>query len=425
MNLAVLTQSTTPIIGWVASIMGYVINGIYWMLEQIGIPNIGIAIILFTVVAYLIMTPLQINQQKFQKMNAIVMPEIQAIQKKYKGKKDQNSQMAMQQETSAVYAKYGVSPTGSCLPLLIQMPIIFSLFQVINHIPGYISSIGDIFRDLGTKISEVPGYTALVEGFMKDNKVASLRLVMDDGGSVIKDSIIDFLYKLNPDQWTALGEVPAFSGFSDAIADTSTKISRVSEFLGMNITDNPWSVIQRGWADKQWLLLIAAISIPFLAWFTQWINAKLMPQAAPANNNGDQPSTMENSMKSVNTIMPIMSAVMCFTFPIGIGIYWIAGGVIRSVQMLIINKQMEKTDVNDLIKANQEKAKKKRAKKGLPEPRIAQQAQKSARNVDRGAVATKAELEEKVSANRNNSNVKAGSLASKANMVQKLNDKKK
>ena len=413
-----------PIIGWVAGIFGYIINGIYWLLEQIGIPNIGIAIILFTVVAYLIMTPLQIKQQKFSKLNAIIMPEIQAIQKKYKGKKDQNSQLAMQQETAAIYNKYGVSPTGSCLQLAIQMPMILALFQVINHIPGYITSIGDIFRDLGTRITEVPGYTALVEGFMKDHKVSSLKLVMDEGGNAIKDSIIDFLYKLNPDQWDKLAEVPKLSGFSDTIVDTSNKIARVSDFLGMNITDNPWSVIQRGWADKQWLLLFTALMIPILAWFTQWINAKLMPQTT-SNSNSDSPSTMENSMKSVNTIMPIMSAVMCFTFPIGIGIYWIAGNVIRSVQMLLINKHMDKTDINELIKANQEKAKKKREKKGLPEQSIAQQAQKSARNVDRGVVAAEAELREKVTGNQNSGNVKAGSLASKANMVQRLNDKKK
>ena len=413
-----------PIIGWVAGIFGYVINGIYWLLEQIGIPNIGIAIILFTVVAYLIMTPLQIKQQKFTKLNAVIMPEVQAIQKKYKGKKDQASQLAMQEETTAVYSKYGVSPTGSCLQLAIQMPMILALFQVINHIPGYITSIGNIFRDLGTKISEVPGYTALVESFMKDNKVSSLKLVLDEGGNAIKDSIIDFLYKLNPDQWGKLAEVPNFNGFSDVIADTSSEIARVSEFLGMNITDNPWSVIQRGWADKQWLLLIAAISIPFLAWFTQWINAKLMPQASPSNNS-DGPSTMESSMKSVNTVMPIMSAVMCFTFPIGIGIYWIAGGVVRSIQMILINKHMDKTDVNDLIKANQEKAKKKNAKKGAASQSILQQAQKSARNVDRGAVAAEAELKDKVTGNQNSGNVKAGSLASKANMVQRLNDKKK
>jgi len=423
LNLVVLTKSTTPVIGWVANIMGYIINGIYWLLEQIGIPNIGIAIILFTIVTYIIMTPLQIKQQKFSKLNAVMTPELQAIQKKYKGKKDQNSQMAMQQETSAVYSKYGVSPTGSCLQLIIQLPVIMALFQVINHIPGYITSIGNIFTDLGTKITEVSGYSGIVEQFTQDNRISNLRLIFENE-NVVKDSVTDFLYKLNPDQWGRLAEIPAFSGLADTIASTSNGISRVSEFLGMNITDNPWAVIQRAWGEGQWLLLVTALMIPILSCITQWINTKLMPQARPANN-GDAPSTMENSMKSVNTIMPIMSAVMCFTFPIGIGIYWVMGAVVRSVQQVIINKQMDKTDIGELIKANQEKAKKKREKRGLPEPSIAQQAQKSTRNVDRGVVNSKTELDERVKANQNNGNIKQGSLASKANMVQRLNDKKK
>ena len=89
----VLTKVTTPIIGWIGSVLGWIINAIYSLLELIGIPNIGLSIILFTLVIYLFMTPLQIKQQKFSKMNAIMQPEIQRIQKKYKGKKDQDSVM--------------------------------------------------------------------------------------------------------------------------------------------------------------------------------------------------------------------------------------------------------------------------------------------------------------------------------------------
>ena len=91
------------------------------------------------------MIPLQIKQQKFSKMNAVMSPELQKISKKYRGKKDQASQMKMQEETMAVYEKYGVSPTGSCLQLFIQMPIFFALYQVIINIPGYIGEIKAIF----------------------------------------------------------------------------------------------------------------------------------------------------------------------------------------------------------------------------------------------------------------------------------------
>ena len=138
-----------PIVKWVAEVMGWLMNGIY----KIGIHNLGLCIILFTIIIYAFMIPLQIKQQKFSKMNAVMSPELQKISKKYRGKKDQASQMKMQEETMAVYEKYGVSPTGSCLQLFIQMPIFFALYQVIINIPGYIGEIKAIFDKADTQMS--------------------------------------------------------------------------------------------------------------------------------------------------------------------------------------------------------------------------------------------------------------------------------
>ena len=87
----ILTKSTTPIISWICDLFGFIINGIYTGLEAIGIPNIGLAIIFYTILVWMLLTPLQIKQQKFSKMTAVMQPEIQKIQKKYKGKKDQLS----------------------------------------------------------------------------------------------------------------------------------------------------------------------------------------------------------------------------------------------------------------------------------------------------------------------------------------------
>ena len=155
--MVVVTKVTTPVIGWICSILGWVINGIYTLLDIVGIPNIGLAIILFTFVVYMAMMPLQIKQQKFSKMNSIMQPEIQKIQKKYKGKSDQDSMMKQNEELNAVYQKYGVSPTGSCVQLLIQMPVLLALYQVIYHIPGYITRVGNIFSGLADKIVEIDG----------------------------------------------------------------------------------------------------------------------------------------------------------------------------------------------------------------------------------------------------------------------------
>ena len=177
-----LTKSTTPIIGWIARLLGLIMNGIYEGLaylnlhtfgksvvvfgEQMSYANIGLAIILYTIIVYLAMTPLQINQQKNSKMMSVVNPELQKIQAKYRGKNDQASRMAMQQETQDLYKKYGVSMSGSCVTLAIQMPLLFALYQVIYKIPGYITRVGDIFSQLATKVQGTSGSTALLQKFI-------------------------------------------------------------------------------------------------------------------------------------------------------------------------------------------------------------------------------------------------------------------
>ena len=121
MSGIVLTAYDGAILGPVAKLLGWVMNGIYvGMYKLFGIENIGLSIILLTIVIYLCLLPLTIKQQKFSKLSQKMQPEIQAIQAKYKNKKDQDSMMAMNEETRLVYEKYGVSPSGSCVQLLIR-----------------------------------------------------------------------------------------------------------------------------------------------------------------------------------------------------------------------------------------------------------------------------------------------------------------
>ena len=84
----ILTQNQTFLIGPVAKLLGYIMEGIFFCLDKIGIPNIGLSIILFTIVIYLLMMPLTIKQQKFSKLSAKMNPEIQAVQAKYKNKNE-------------------------------------------------------------------------------------------------------------------------------------------------------------------------------------------------------------------------------------------------------------------------------------------------------------------------------------------------
>lgn len=179
-----------------------------------------------------------------------MQPEIQKIQKKYKGKKDQLSAQKMNEETMAVYEKYGVSPTGSCGQLLIQFPLIIALYQIIYRIPAYITSVRQIFDGLVEKIMGVNGFMETVNDFIISNKVAVTQL--SEKAPSISNQLVDFLYKLNPAQWGELAEVDKFSSFSDVITTTAANSAHVNQFLGMDISNTPWNIMKESFVSHSW-----------------------------------------------------------------------------------------------------------------------------------------------------------------------------
>ena len=424
------TKSGTPIIGQLATVMGWIMDGIYKLLNIFGIQNIGLCIIIFSILIYALMTPLQIKQQKFSKLSAVMQPELQKIQKKYKGKNsDQAAMQKMQEETQAVYQKYGVSPTGSCVQLAIQFPILMALYQVIYKIPAYVGSVKNILSAAVTNITAVNGYTDILQNFIKDNKMTRVQLIMD-GSKATSNSVTDFLYALSPSQWKSLAETSQFSGFSDTLNSTAKEISHVQDFLGLNIADQPLTYIKAAFVGGSIILAIVAILIPILAWATQMLNIKLMPQAAQQGNGESQQDAMMNSMKTMNMVMPLMSAVFCFTFPVGLGIYWVASAAVRSVQQFIINKKMDKIDIQVLINENMKKMEKKREKAGLPPQKITNQAHQSVKNInkiEKGSSNTDVQSRAKKveEAYQKASNAKADSITAKANMVKAFDESNK
>ena len=421
------TKSGTPVIGQIATLMGWIMNGIYKALDCVGIQNLGLCIIIFSIIIYLLMTPLQIKQQKFSKLSAIMQPELQKIQDKYKGKNnDQDAMMKMQEETSAVYQKYGVSPTGSCVQLLIQMPVLWALWQVIQNIPAYVGSVKNIFTGVADKIVAVNGYTDLLQNFITENNMTRVRLVLENEKATA-NSVIDFLYALSPTQWDKLSEMSQFSGFSDAIEKTSAEITKLQTFGVLNIAEQPWNYIKAAMAGGAIILAVAALAIPILSWATQMLNIKLMPQAG---SNDDKNNQMANSMKTMNTVMPLMSAVFCFTFPVGLGIYWISSAVVRSIQQYVINRYMDKMNIDDLVNENMKKMENKREKAGLPPQKITNQAHQSVKNINKvtkGQSNTDAEARAKKveEAYQKAAGAKTDSITAKANMVRDYNERNK
>lgn len=419
MSKMVLTKSSIWVIGPVATILGVIMNAIFGVLDMANIQNIGLCIILFTFLIYMLLSPLTVKQQKFSKLSAHMNPELQKIQKKYKGKNDQVSMTKMNEETQLLYAKYGVSPMGSCLQLLIQMPILFALYQVIWNIPAYVGRVYDVFKPLADALINITGSQTFMEELAKAQNIS-----YSNGYTVEK--IVDTLYKLKPANWTELAE--QFPNLNDLIQETQASADHMNYFLGLNISDSPINIMQQGITTGAWLLVIGALAIPVLSALTQWLNTKLMPQQT--QQNGEE-NAMMSSMKTMNILMPLMSAFFCLTLPAGMGIYWIAGAVIRSIQQVVVNKYIDKMDMDELIRKNEEKVKKKQEKMGVAQQRIVNsQAKASTRNMNTPTKKTMTQEERQASIKSSteyykNSEEKPGSIAAKARMVEKYNEKNK
>lgn len=433
MEFILLTQSSGPI-GFIAKLLGYIMNAIFFVIDKIGLPNVGLAIILFTIVVNLLMLPLTIKQQKFSKLSAKMNPELQVINEKYKGKQDQDSMMAKNQEIQAVYAKYGVSASGSCVQLIIQMPILFALYRVIYAMPAYVTKIGNTFRVLADKIINFDEGQFLQNSGIDTiaNTVNMYGKSMTDGN--LSNGIIDVLNKLSS---ADLATVSEYYGLAECtyeghliLSNGTTRglIDIYNNFLGLNMGDSPMTLIRTAWAVGAIGIVIGAVLIPLLSAATQWINVKLMPQQN--NSENEQASTMAQSMKMMNMFMPIMSAWFCFTLPAGMGLYWIAGSVVRSIQQVVINKHFDKMDFDDIIKKNSVKSAKKMQKMKETQEKMNAYASMNTRNMQNKAniksSMTETEKEEAMKRATDYSktgNAKPGSMMAKANKVREYNEK--
>lgn len=430
MNFILMTQ-TGGILGPIAKLLGIIMDGIFRVIDWIGIPNIGLAIILFTIVVNVLMLPLTVKQQKFSKLSAKMNPELQAIQAKYKNKKDNDSMMAQNQEIQAVYAKYGVSPSGSCVQLLIQMPILFALYRVIYAIPAYVGKVGDTFRVLAEKIISVDkgaflqNPTGIAEESINSITSTVSMYGKSMSGENLSNGIIDVLNRLSSSDLAIVAdhyELNALTFGDKLILGSDGLINTYNNFLGLNIGDSPMALIKAGIAAGTWGIVIGAILIPVLSAVTQWISVKLMPQQQPSSN--DQANSMANSMKTMNKIMPLMSAWFCFSLPAGMGLYWVAGSVIRSIQQVVINKNIDKMDFEELIKKNSAKSAKKLEKMKERQEMMNAYANMKTKNIPSTAPISSGKTgtdEEAVS--RPVSQAKPGSMMAKANMVRDYNEK--
>lgn len=408
-NLILATQ-TGGILKPFAWVLGKILEIIYDLFSTMGIYNIGFCIILFTIVVRMLMLPMQIKQQKFSKLNSVMTPEIQKIQKKYQGKKDQQSQLAQQEEIKAVYDKYGTSPTGSCLQLLIQMPILFALYRVIMNVPAYVKPVKDLYLQVlnglnATQMKQFFGIDGLASGLSQDkiNGCIDAMSGYTSSGSGVKLSDGVTLSKIL--------EV-ADKGVAD-------KIEGINNFFGLNLSMSPSGMFNAGMIS-----IIVALIIPILSGLFQFLSVQLSQKLnGAAMDSADNP--MASSMKIMNIMMPLMSIYMCWILSAGIGLYWMAGSLIMMLQQIFINIHMKKVDVNDIIEANKEKAavkaEKRKQKEGIYRDKVLEASKTNTKNISGNSKISASEKEEKIRKAKEAAANKPNSMASKVNMVNEYN----
>ncbi|ONI39399.1 hypothetical protein AN639_05425 [Candidatus Epulonipiscium fishelsonii] len=363
---------------------GFILNLIFEAIVILfPIGALGLTIIVFTLIVRVLMTPLQIKQQRSMRMTSKLQPELQAIQRKYANKKDQQSQMAQSQEMQALYKKYNINPMAGCLPLIIQLPLLYAVYAVLRQPSHYISKLQELYLAMAAKLTEmVPTWETIMNSVLTKIPMSSSAVYelekIDNGGT-----LADKLSLFTTAQWEELiSSVP--QNVADSFIDLLEKKNNFEWFI-FNLVDSPAHLVESG--------NYFAIIVPILAGLSTFIftkitmaNSKAM-QAEAAAKNGNTVSnptqdSAESMMKTMNMMMPIMMGFFSYTVSSGLALYWIAGNVISMIQQKFVNELVRKEEIEFERKIEEERkareaelaaARKKKKKKKKPQNQVTEQ----------------------------------------------------
>ncbi|MDY4976537.1 MAG: YidC/Oxa1 family membrane protein insertase [Clostridia bacterium] len=288
-------------LAFLAPVLGPVLKFIYQFVN-----NYGLAIILFSILMKLLILPLNIKQQKSMEEMRKIQPELAKLNKKY-----QNDKEKLQKETMKLYEQHNVNPAAGCLPVLIQFPIIFALYRVINRPMSYI---------MGLSVETI---RKIVEVMQWDIDVSTNNLLMMNE--------IKIAHNMTPEVIAKLGDL--VPGGLKSIDFT---------FMGLNLAQTP----QFNQFDVLWI-------IPILAVLTTFLTSKVSMMTQPSATGGAE-DTAASMNKGMMLMMPLMTGYFCFMMPSGVGLYWIVNNVLAILQQLWFNRKLMMEKISSLKKKDGE-----------------------------------------------------------------------
>ncbi len=321
--------------GTLSSIIGYPLGLIMYGMYSL-VNDYGIALILFTILTKLLLSPLSINNNKMSAKQRAVAPQLEKLRKSYA-----NNPTKLQEEQMKLYNENNINPMAGCLPLLIQLPIVYGILDVVYRPLTHILRLPKDFINQATEVLKV---------YLED-----AALTADAKALVSRPELIILKYvRENPRIFESV------DGFVDKVAGFNNTLFNGLIDLGVTPTLTPevWN------AQSIALFLIPVASGVFqllLTIYSQRKQKRENPEAAK----------MMGSMNIMLYTMPIVSVWFTFTFPAGVGFYWALSSVFSLVQVIVLDKLMTPAYIEKMLEKERKKAKNK--KPGFMEKMMEQQ----------------------------------------------------
>ncbi len=311
----------SPIATFLGKFYDILFNGIH---NSVGAGALGLTIIIFTLIVKLVLFPLMVKQQKSSVKMQQLQPEMNKIREKYKGKTDTMSQQRMALELQDFQKKNGVHLMGGCLPMLLQLPILYALFYIFQNPYAYVGVIRENYTDIANALIAIPetlrveALTDIAQNLVNTYKIQSLDL------NNVSDMVM-LVANIKADEWTAL--LQTLGDNSAALMPLLETKNHIETFLTLPL------VSKCG-------LQFPGVLVPIAAALTTYLQSKIMMVVNKPNTSADDPAAqMTNSMnKTMLYFMPIMMGVFCINVPAGLGVYWTISNVFGIIQQVILQK---------------------------------------------------------------------------------------
>lgn len=300
----------------IANILGILMKYIYL---SVAFQNYGVAIIIFTIITRLILLPLNIKQTKSMAKMQRIQPELKELQTRYKNDKERLNQATME-----LYKKHQVNPAGGCLPLLVQMPLLFSLYYVIRQPLKFMFKFApEKIEVIGNYIKEIDPDFAQTEKMFSGEKFIGMNAELP---------IMKYFDLLGDKMTGALAELTAKTGI---LLEPGHILNM--NFLGMKlgyVPKDPFTNLPAIQANPE--IYLPLLIIPVLAAGTTYLSSK-MSQATSSSQSGGMG-------KNMMYLFPAMTLLFTFSLPAGLGLYWITGNLIQMIQQKFMNHHVHKKE---------------------------------------------------------------------------------